>query len=71
MLTPSVCPSGAALAAAAVPVLPLAPARFSTTNGTPSRCCRPSPTMRARLSGVDPAMNGTMMVTVRAGHSCA
>src|SRR5262245_17694350 len=71
MLTPSVCPSGAALATAAVPVLPPAPALFSTTKATPSRCCSPSATMRARLSGVDPAMNGTMMVTVWEGHSCA
>src|SRR5262245_21693382 len=71
MLTPSVCPSGAALATAAVPVLPLAPARFSTTNGLAVRCCSPSATMRARLSGVEPAANGTTMVTVCAGHSWA
>ena len=59
MLTPSVCPSGAALATAAVPVLPLAPGRFSTTNGLPSFVCKRSATMRAMLSGVDPAVNGT------------
>jgi hypothetical protein len=53
MLTPSVCPSGAALATAAVPVLPLAPGRFSMTKGCESLCCRLSATMRARLSGVD------------------
>ena len=71
MLTPSVCPSGAALATAAVPVLPLAPALFSTTKVAPSRWLSPSATMRARVSGVDPAMNGTMMLTLREGHSCA
>ena len=27
--------------------------------------------MRVMLSGVDPAMNGTTMVTVRSGHPCA
>jgi hypothetical protein len=32
----SVCPSAAAVAAAAVPMLPPAPGRFSTTKGTPS-----------------------------------
>ena len=71
MLTPSVCPSGAALATAAVPVLPLAPARFSTIKGCFSLSCRPSATMRARLSGVEPALKGTMMVTWPDGHSCA
>ena len=69
MLTPSVWPSGTAFATAAVPVLPLAPGRFSTTNGWPSLACRRSATMRATLSGVEPAVNGTTTVTLRAGQS--
>ncbi len=36
MLIPMVAPSGAALATASVPVLPLAPGLFSITNGWPS-----------------------------------
>jgi hypothetical protein len=71
MLTPRAWPSAAALATAAVPVLPLAPGRFSTTNGCPSLACRRSATMRVSTSGVDPALKGTNTVTPRWGHAWA
>ena len=54
MLTPIVEPSGAALAMASVPRLPLAPALFSMTIGWPVRLASLSPTMRAMMSGVEP-----------------
>ena len=54
MLTPIVCPSGAALAIASVPRLPAAPALFSTITGWPLRLASRSPTMRAMMSGVEP-----------------
>src|SRR5215467_12982271 len=72
MLTPSVEPSGAALATASVPTLPLAPGLFSTTNALAGYfCCRPSATRRAMMSGVDPGPKGTTIRTVFAGQSCA
>ena len=71
MLTPRVWPSGAAFATAAVAVLPLAPGRFSTRNVLPVRCCNPSARTRAMMSGVEPAANGTRMVTFRSGQAWA
>jgi hypothetical protein len=54
---------GAGVAAGARPVF--------DHEGLAELVLRPSATMRARLSGVEPAMNGTTMVTCRAGHSWA
>src|SRR5262245_27582677 len=72
MLTPSVDPSGAALATISVPRLPLAPGLFSTRNALPGYfCCRPSTTRRATISGVDPGPNGTTTRTVLVGQSWA
>ena len=69
MLTPSVEPSGAAFATTSVPILPLAPGLFSTTNAlTGYSCCRPSATRRATMSGVDPGPKGTTNRTVFAGQ---
>jgi hypothetical protein len=71
MLTPMVCPSGAALATTSVPMFPAAPLLFSTTIGLPSRAASRSETIRATESGVDPASKGTTTRTGPLGHSCA
>src|SRR5258705_1483038 len=68
---PIVVPSGSALATASVPRLPLAPGLFSITKVWPSVCCRRSPISRATMSGVEPGPNGTTILTVLVGHSCA
>src|SRR5262249_19715090 len=54
-----------------VPVLALAPGRFSITNDWPSFCCMWSAISRPIMSGVEPGPNGTMIRTVLAGQSCA
>src|SRR3954452_9685727 len=66
-----VCPSGSALAAAAIPMVPPAPGRFSTTNGWPSCSERRCVTVRAMMSVALPAVNGTMTCTRLVGHDCA
>src|SRR5437868_4678729 len=66
-----VCPSGSALATAATPSVPPAPARFSTTNGWPSCSDRRCVTVRAMMSVALPAVNGTMTCTRLVGHDCA
>ena len=66
-----VVPSGAALATASVPRLPLAPGRLSTTNDCLDFACSRSPISRMMMSGVAPAANGTTIRTGLAGHSCA
>src|SRR4029079_2874026 len=71
MGTPSVAPSGAALATASVPRLPPAPGLFSTMKGSPVICCSWSATRRAAMSGVDAGPKGTMMRVVFVGQSCA
>ena len=71
MLTPMVVPSGAALATASVPMLPLAPGLLSMTNGWPSFFCKWSAIRRATTSGVEPAPNGTTIFTGLVGQSCA
>jgi hypothetical protein len=53
---------GIAFATAAVPVLPEAPVRFSTTTVTPSRCPRPACASRATASTEPPGGNGTMIL---------
>src|SRR4051794_39261923 len=52
-------------------MLPLAPGRFSTTTGCPSRRCIASAIMRATMSGAGPAVNGTMITTGRPDGACA
>src|SRR5262249_9840675 len=52
-------------------MLPPAPARFSTTNGTPYFACICCCRMRASRSAEPPAANGTTIVTCRCGQSCA
>src|SRR5260221_6492909 len=63
----SVCPSGAAFATASVPTMPLAPVRFSTTNGCPVCAASCWPTRRAMVSGA-PAPKGTITRTARLGY---
>ena len=50
-----------------MPVVPPAPATFSTTNCWPSAFEKYSPVMRAMMSVGPPAANGTMIVTGRDG----
>lgn len=56
-----VLPSGAAFAPAAVPIVPPAPARFSTMTGWPSLGPSSFASMRATVSVEPPAVNGTMI----------
>ena len=58
-----VWPSGAARAASAVPMTPIAPGRFSITNGWPSESCSCGPITRAIWSGRLPGGNGTTNLT--------
>ena len=54
------------------PITPAAPSRLAITNGCPSAFAMWSVKARARMSGCDPAVNGTMTVMGRAGKaSCA
>jgi hypothetical protein len=62
---PSVWPSGAALATRSVAMLPLAPARFSTTTGWPMFSDSFAATRRAAMSGAPPGGMGTRMVIGR------
>src|SRR6185503_6051194 len=57
----SVWPSGSARAAASVPIVPLAPARFSTTTGWPQRSARRGARSRATMSVPPPGGNATMI----------
>ena len=54
-LTSSVQPSGGALIAATVPMLPVAPPRFSTTNGFLNAASSRSATTRVATSVAPPA----------------
>ncbi len=63
----SVVPSGAARAAASVPMLLLPPVRFSTVNGCPSLSVSHCAIRRAARSVVPPAAVATMMRTGRDG----
>src|SRR5262245_37406926 len=54
-----------------MPVVPPAPATFSTMIGWPSVFCIYSPTMRAIVSVGPPAANGTIMVIGLSGYSAA
>src|SRR5687767_5780524 len=67
-----VWPSGAALAAAARPILPLAPPLLSTTMFQPVAACIFSARPRVSTSVPPPAGNGTITVIGREGHlACA
>ena len=61
--TISVRPSGGALATTPAPIVPPAPARFSTYTGCPHISESFCPTVRARISVALPAVNGTMIFT--------
>src|SRR6266702_6792439 len=65
---PIVYPSGAALATSAVPRLPPAPGRFSTTTGAPSAGASFSESTRAIKSGELPAGKGTIRWIARDGQ---
>jgi len=56
---------------ASAPILPAAPARFSTTTGWPSRFCKPSATMRVTVSTPPPAGTQTMILIGRLGYLAA
>ena len=60
-------PSGAALATASVPTMPLAPARLSTITVWPSAFSSCGCSSRAVVSLSPPGANGTMMRTVWLG----
>src|SRR5580704_2355160 len=66
-----VVPSGGDFATAAVPVLPEAPVRFSTTTVTPSRCARPACASRATASTEPPGGNGTTILIGPGGQVSA
>ena len=66
----SVWPSFAC-AAAAMPMTPPAPGRFSTIIAWPSCGAIASASTRAEPSAGPPGGNGTMMRTVRTGHASA
>src|SRR6218665_825898 len=63
----SVWPSAGARAASAMPMLPLAPLRLSTTKGWPSTACRRSAMARATMSVAPPGGKGTISRTGRLG----
>src|SRR5712672_7317 len=67
----TVYPSDADFAAAAAPILPPAPARFSTTNCWPRVSLSFAPTILAMISTGPPGANGTMTRTGLFGQSCA
>ncbi len=68
----TVCPSGAAWAAARAPITPPAPARFSITMGWPSTPCTCGAMARARMSGLPPGGKPLIRRTGPAGcQSCA
>src|SRR5690606_31855744 len=51
-----------------MPMVALAPPRFSTTNGCPRRCASCLASCLATMSVGPPGGNGTTMVTGRCGH---
>src|ERR1051325_10457915 len=67
----SVWPSASARAAASVPTVPLAPARFSTTTGPPRVSASFWPTSRATMSVPPPGGKATMILTGFDGKGCA
>ena len=67
MAISNVCPSGAALATASAPMLPLAPGLLSTTTACFQRSLSLGAMMRAMMSLPLPGVKGTTRVTVRSG----
>ena len=63
----SVWPSAGERIIVSAPMVPLAPARLSTTMAWPSASARIWPTVRATTSVALPAVNGTMKRTGRFG----
>jgi hypothetical protein len=61
LATPSVAPSGGALATASMAMLPLAPGRLSITTGWPVLPVMWAPRMRAAISVTPPAEVETMI----------
>src|SRR5260221_5628342 len=70
-LTSSVWPSGGACATNSLPMLPEAPARFSTTTFCPSRAPSAGASTRATVSTAPPGACGTMIRTARVGYGWA
>src|SRR5262249_60715119 len=64
----SVYPSGAALATASAPMLPPAPGRFSMTTGCFHAAVNRSPSARARMSTVPPAVYGAVVRVAPSGY---
>src|SRR4029077_820122 len=67
----SVWPSGSDFAATSVPIVPLAPARFSTTTPCPQASCSFAPTTLATMSVPPPGGNATMIFTGLVGNASA
>ena len=67
----SVWPSGLARATCWLPILPRAPATFSTTTGWPSLGDSRSATKRAMMSGPVPGVNGTTSLIGWSGQAKA
>src|SRR6266571_161383 len=66
-----VYPSGADFATKSRPSMPLAPGRFSTSTGWPSRSVIFGPIRRDMMSVVLPGGNGTMILIGFEGQDCA
>jgi hypothetical protein len=64
-------PSAGSRTNAAVPMLPPAPARLSTTTATPSSCDSGCAMMRAMASVAPPGDQGTMNLIGLVGQVCA
>src|SRR5690606_32387397 len=64
-------PSGADLATIDIPMLPPAPALFSTTTGCPHCSDKLCAIKRARVSVTPPAVNGTTSRTGLSGYDAA
>src|SRR2546423_2679924 len=67
----NVCPSGAALATEALPMMPPPPVRFSTTTLCLKWLCSTSAASRPRMSVEPPGVKGTTIVTDPDGYCCA
>src|ERR1700704_4494839 len=67
----SLSPSRSALETYSAPILPAAPARFSTITGWPHLRDSFSPMMRGMTSALPPAGKGTTILTALLGYACA
>ncbi len=68
--TNSMWPSAGAFTTISTPILPFAPGRVSTTNGSPKLFVKSSASERARKSTEPPGGLVAMMRTVRLGQGC-